>query len=99
MALNRKFSCLEENGIEFEWPTERIPRAEDSSYDPANTTLAATDVQAAITEVSAFHYSWRIIPAAKTVTIPYEQQMISYQEIVVEDTAELAINGEVVITL
>jgi len=98
--LGRKYAVLEEYGEEFDTPTERIPNAEDAAFNPAGTGLASTNVQAAIAEVAAAsggHYSWRKVVAGAVVSIPFEQQMVSYQEIEIADTGELIIEGEVVI--
>jgi hypothetical protein len=51
------------------------------------------------TTVQSKNFSYRRINAGLSVNIPYEQQMIEYQEINIEETGELDIEGEVVIIL
>jgi len=42
-------------------------------------------------------FSFRDVLPTSTITIPVEQQMLSYQEVSIQDTGELAIEGELVI--
>ncbi len=43
------------------------------------------------------NFSYRIVQSGVIRLIPLEQQMLSYQEIEIQDTGELEIEGEVVI--
>jgi hypothetical protein len=43
------------------------------------------------------NFSYRDIIPTKIVFIPFEQQMISYQEVAIQDTGEIDIEGELVI--
>jgi hypothetical protein len=43
------------------------------------------------------HFSYRRVYAGSLVWIPYDQQMLEYQEINLEENSELDIEGEVVI--
>jgi hypothetical protein len=44
-------------------------------------------------------FSFRKLEDTSFVSVPYEQQMLSYQEIEIADGSELEILGEVIITV
>jgi hypothetical protein len=50
-----------------------------------------------ITVPASSNFSFRDVLPTSTVIIPQEQQMLSYQEVSIQDTGELAIEGELVI--
>ena len=78
----------------------RTQLADQTPFDNSSNGFTADIVQAAIEEITFnSSYSWRIIQTGNIVTIPYEQQMLSYQEILVMDGGELQIFGEVIITV
>lgn len=43
------------------------------------------------------NFSFNIIPTATSVTIPFFQQMITYQDIDIQGSGDLDVNGEVVV--
>lgn len=72
-------------------------------FDNETNGFSAMDVQTAIEELNVngalYNFSWRIILAGKTVIVPYEQQMVLYQTLEIQDTGILDIQGEVAILL
>lgn len=50
-----------------------------------------------ISTVIVKNFSYRQITPDLLVSIPVEQQMLSYQDVTIEDTGELEILGELVI--
>jgi hypothetical protein len=50
-----------------------------------------------ITVPSGSNFSYREVLAATSVTIPSEQQMLTYQELAIQDTGELIIEGELIL--
>jgi len=48
---------------------------------------------------SVDNFSYRIVQSGLVRTVPFEQQMVVYQEVSIEDTGELEIDGEVVIVV
>lgn len=82
----------------------RTQRAVDTPFDNTSNGFVSTEVQSAIEEINGnplnpqvYTYSWRRVLAGAKVRVPEEQQMLVYQDMEIEDTGELIIEGEVVI--
>lgn len=72
--------------------------AENIGFDNSTNGFIAQNTQAAIEEIRSFkNFSYRRIPSGRIVMIPEEQQMTVYQELKIDQDAELVVYGEVVI--
>lgn len=71
--------------------------AASTPVDPVNTPFSSTDLQDMVEMLNKFTFSWRSIASAKSITVAAEQSMSTYQEINLDDGAELNIEGEVII--
>ena len=95
---------LDENqNIQFKDATQTTPvtvtqlkTALDNTFDNRTNGFVSTNVQAAIEESKQGHFSYHKIKETR-ITIPLDQQMLSYQEVTINAGSELNIEGEVII--
>jgi hypothetical protein len=69
-------------------------------FDPAGSSLTATNVEDAIKQVTVTggdSFPWNIIPIGLTVIVPQNKQMIVYQELEIRLSGELELLGELVV--
>ena len=71
--------------------------AKSIPFDNETNGFSSVDVQAAIEEAGSGSFSWNYLPPGFILLIKIYRQMLSYQELEIDLTAELEILGEVVI--
>ena len=94
MITRYKVGALEVAAVEQEYMTEIALDASNVYFAPT-AGFISDNVQAAIVEAS--HYSDRQLITGDFKCIPFEQQMLTYQALSIDDGATLEILGEVII--
>jgi hypothetical protein len=92
MADAYKALIVELNGVELQDASEQDIRASTILF--SENSFDANSIKDAIVEARNT-YSWRIVD--RDITIPFNQQMVVYQDICIEDGIELTILGELAV--